>query len=301
MASVLLFTLALLPGCIGFLYYYRKDEMNREPLRLLCYAFFLGMVAVLPAGLLEFWIWPEEAQSLSQSALQAFLVVAPVEELVRLFVILWVTMRTIHFDEIVDGAVYGAVVAAGFATLENIFYVMENGFAVGFLRAVLSVPMHIFCGVLIGHGVARFKLSHRKGVFLFLFLLAVIAHGAFDAPLLGGGDPGILFLVPVIVVVALAFVSGSILRSALAADGLSLQNLQVSADSWPSRLLRVAFLSLAFLTSAGGLFLLAGAILMHYDGDADYEWALGLGFLLLALSVLPFLWKRAQDRLTRSL
>ncbi|MBE7437751.1 MAG: PrsW family intramembrane metalloprotease [Spirochaetales bacterium] len=301
MQSLLLFGLALLPGCVGFLYYYRKDELNREPLRLLAYAFFLGMVAVFPAGLLEAWIWPEEPRDLTESVMQAFLVVSPVEEVARLLVILWITLRTVHFDEVVDGAVYGAVVAAGFATLENIFYVMEHGFAVGFLRAALSVPMHIFCGVLIGHGVARYKLSGRPGVFFSLFFLAVFCHGAFDAPLLYGDSPGVFIVLPVFVVLGLAFVSAGILRSALAADGLRLQELPGRQDSWPARLLRVAFLSLFLLTSVGGLFMLSGAGLMYKDGDEGSGWALGIGLILLTLSLLPLLWKRAQDRLTRSL
>lgn len=57
----------------------------------------------------------------------------------------------------VDGIIYAVAASLGFATVENIAYVLEGGFAVGVLRAVLSVPGHAFFGALMGFymGVAK--------------------------------------------------------------------------------------------------------------------------------------------------
>lgn len=60
-----------------------------------------------------------------------------------------------------DGIVYGAVSAIGFATVENVSYVSTGGAGLGLLRAFTAVPMHAFMGAISGYFVGRQILNHR--------------------------------------------------------------------------------------------------------------------------------------------
>ncbi len=55
-----------------------------------------------------------------------------------------------HFDEHYDGIVYGASVSLGFATLENILYLIGHGVEHAFVRALLPVSCHALIGVIMG-------------------------------------------------------------------------------------------------------------------------------------------------------
>src|SRR5439155_1969549 len=86
-----------------------------------------------------------------------------------------------EFDEPVDGIVYGAVSALGFAAVENVKY-----FTVGRLSAVIvivrtfmSIPAHMFFGAIWGYAAGRKLVARRTSIALFLALAALL-HGAFD-------------------------------------------------------------------------------------------------------------------------
>jgi RsiW-degrading membrane proteinase PrsW (M82 family) len=90
--------------------------------------------------------------------------------------------RQPEFDEPFDGIVYAVMVSMGFATIENIGYVMQHGLATAFLRMFLSVPAHAAFAVLMGYYVGRAKF-HPGGRFSNLMKglwLAVLFHGLFD-------------------------------------------------------------------------------------------------------------------------
>jgi hypothetical protein len=78
--------------------------------------------------------------------------------------------------------VYGASAGGGFAVFENIFYVLDNGFETAILRAVLSVPGHIFWGSISGYWLAKFKIQGVGTLPMLTFGLgvAVISHGLFN-------------------------------------------------------------------------------------------------------------------------
>ena len=120
----------------------------------------------------------------------AFLVVAATEEGCKYLMLKRYAYRKPEFDEPFDGIVYSVMVSMGFATLENIGYVYENGIATGFLRMFLSVPAHASFAVLMGYyaGLAKFSGVHEGRLLLKGFLLAVLFHGMFDCFLFLAGD-----------------------------------------------------------------------------------------------------------------
>jgi RsiW-degrading membrane proteinase PrsW (M82 family) len=84
-----------------------------------------------------------------------------------------------------DGIVYAAAVSLGFAAFENIGYLMssEDWVSTGIMRALFSVPGHMFFGILMGYyySLVRFDPT-ASGMTKFWVLGApIIAHGIYDS------------------------------------------------------------------------------------------------------------------------
>jgi RsiW-degrading membrane proteinase PrsW (M82 family) len=91
------------------------------------------------------------------------------------------------FDEPLDGIVYCVMVGMGFATLENLMYVLKyaemgQGLQVGIKRMFLSVPAHATFAVVMGYFVGKAKFDAKNSFWLMLagLLGAVFFHGTFD-------------------------------------------------------------------------------------------------------------------------
>jgi RsiW-degrading membrane proteinase PrsW (M82 family) len=91
--------------------------------------------------------------------------------------------RNSEFDEAIDGIVYTVAAGMGFATLENLQYVLAGGAAVGVARMLTAMPGHAFFGALMGYNLGMAKFAGRKETAYLLTGLgaAVVAHAAWDA------------------------------------------------------------------------------------------------------------------------
>lgn len=170
-----LLLLAIAPAVFIFLFLYAKDRYEPEPLHLVIWIFFLGCLCTIPAALIEY-PFPDDVFTSS--------VVAPVvEEGCKFLVVFLFIYRHKEFNEPVDGIVYAMAAALGFATIENIFYVLEGGLAVGILRAFLSVPGHVIFSCIWGAalGIAKFRPENtRTGIILAGLLGAMLLHSIFN-------------------------------------------------------------------------------------------------------------------------
>ena len=181
-----LLVLSIAPGLAICLFIYFKDKFNKEPLIWLLLSFILGMLSIVPAVIAEILLKsPAEVYfgtGMAGTAASAYAIVGLSEELSKFLVLRYAIYNRSSFDDPFDGIVYSVFISMGFATLENIGYVMQHGFATGIVRMFLSVPAHATFGVLMGYyvGLAKFNPS-RKVRYLFLGLLwAVLFHGTFD-------------------------------------------------------------------------------------------------------------------------
>jgi RsiW-degrading membrane proteinase PrsW (M82 family) len=68
--------------------------------------------------------------------------------------------RLREFDEPADGIIYAMAVSLGFAAIENIFYMMQNGMGVLIARTFLAVPAHLGFGALWGSGLAAARFRY---------------------------------------------------------------------------------------------------------------------------------------------
>ncbi|MGB3074006.1 MAG: PrsW family glutamic-type intramembrane protease, partial [Chitinophagales bacterium] len=189
--------MAIAPGLAIAIFVYWKDKFDSEPRRLLIFSFILGMIAILPAILLED-IGSSKLPVMNatlRTFLFTFVVVGGSEEFSKFFMLRIYAFRKRDFNEPFDGITYSVMVAMGFATLENIFYVSQYGMGNAVLRMFTAVPAHATFGVIMGYyvGLAKFK---NNAIFLQLqgLLFAVILHGAYDfcimaenIPLIAGG------------------------------------------------------------------------------------------------------------------
>jgi RsiW-degrading membrane proteinase PrsW (M82 family) len=190
-----LLALSIAPGIAICIFIYLKDKYNREPLGLLLISFILGMLSTIPAIILQVLnnttIESLSGKSIKELAVFAYLVVALSEEGSKYFMIRIFAYRRAAFDEPFDGIVYAVMVGMGFATLENIGYVYENGMGTGIVRMFLSVPAHATFAVLMGYyiGLAKFDNDNRKKYLFLAILLPIIFHGTFDFFLFLGSTP----------------------------------------------------------------------------------------------------------------
>jgi protease PrsW len=180
---------------LSWLFFVRRfDRAHPEPLWLVLATFVLGGVSVTIAAAIEYtcmhstpYLNPSvmslggQLMALPIELLVFTLVVGFAEEGAKLLGAWSLATHTKHFDEPVDGIVYGAASALGFAAVENIKY-----FAVGRLtatvivmRSLTSVPAHMFFGAIWGYALGKKLISRKTSVLLFLGWAALM-HGAFD-------------------------------------------------------------------------------------------------------------------------
>jgi RsiW-degrading membrane proteinase PrsW (M82 family) len=189
---------AVAAGSLFWLQYFDlKDALQPEPRRRLAQAFALGAVA---AGL----AWgayralgllglpkspPRDPDGL---VLYCLLAVGPIEEGAKFFVARAVCFRWKEFDERIDGLVYAASVALGFAAVENLVFLPALPWREGLLRATVSPLTHSLFAALWGFGASRALVGGSRGAARFLWQAGPLAgamafHGLYDMAILVHG------------------------------------------------------------------------------------------------------------------
>ena len=183
-----LFIIAITPAISIAFAVYLSDRYDREPISLLLKTFILGALFVIPAVAVEkLLISVNIFPGLLGVAFVAFIVAGCTEEFFKRAVVLRYIYNNKHFDEKLDGIVYAVFSALGFATVENVMYVVfrfSNNPYVGLYRGVLSVPAHAIFAVTMGYYLSLAKFSsddQEEKLYLRKSLWApVVLHGIFN-------------------------------------------------------------------------------------------------------------------------
>lgn len=186
--EIVLFLMALVPSAV-LLWLFVSSDKYPEPAGALISSFLLGALIVLCIYLVYPFL------SLVESALppgnpyllgagNALLLAAIPEECFKLIVLRRYCVNHPAFDEPMDGIVYGVTVSLGFATAENLLYVLDGGMSVAVGRAFLAVPCHALVGAIMGYHVGRaaFARKERSALYLKALLLAILFHALYDFP-----------------------------------------------------------------------------------------------------------------------
>ena len=208
MITIFLVIIALAPGIAIAVYIYLRDKYEPEPIRLLMISFLYGGISlVLALGItlvINEFITIHE-RDLQEQVVHAFLMVALVEESCKFLFVRGILYRDKNFNEPFDGIVYSVMVGMGFATAENIIYVINFGGGAGILRMFTAIPAHALFAILMGYFLGRAKfVTSGSGFFSFMALLvATIVHGIYDYFLFISFIPGIWIVSFITLAVAL--------------------------------------------------------------------------------------------------
>ncbi|KAF0825922.1 glutamic-type intramembrane protease PrsW [Cytobacillus firmus] len=168
------------PGLALLSYFYLKDQYESEPISMVFKTFLFGALLVFPIMFIQYVL---EAEGVLQSSLaDAFLSSSMLEEFFKWFILFYTIYQHITFDEPYDGIVYGASVSLGFATAENIFYLIGLGVEHALGRALLPVSSHALFGVIMGYyiGKGKFSATSTKKWIAFSLLIPFLLHGIYD-------------------------------------------------------------------------------------------------------------------------
>jgi RsiW-degrading membrane proteinase PrsW (M82 family) len=185
------------------------DRFEKDPVWLLALIFLWGAVpAIIISLVFEMIVGLPLPYLLDAWTADVFMsaIVAPiVEESAKAIALLFVFFALRHhFDDILDGIIFGALVGVGFAWIEDIFYLFgaasEGGVeAMGFvfvLRVFVFGLNHAFFTALtgLGFGIAKVVRSCWLGglAVLFFFAAAVGAHFLHNALVSVGGEAGVV-------------------------------------------------------------------------------------------------------------
>lgn len=186
MEIILLLLVAIAPP-LGFMYFiYWMDRHEPESMRTIMAAMAVGALSTVPAIIVQLAFEDLalfQIGGLTGAFFESFLLVAPSEEIFK-FLFIYIYLRNKHFySEINDGIVFYGAGALGFALFENIFYVLDYGFSTGVLRAFTSIPIHTFCGIIVGYhaGLARFSDQAKpKPLIMRGLLIAYLLHALYN-------------------------------------------------------------------------------------------------------------------------
>ena len=184
MTAVGVLLIAFAPGLFWLWFFVRLDRLRPSSRRWIALTFLLGMVSTVPAGLVSYILIPEDLFSpnatLASISVSMLLVVGPVEETCKFLAIRLGVYRSLHFEEPMDGLVYGAAASLGFASLENLLYVLTYGPEVMLLRAPFSTLAHLVFGSLWGYGLGLRRVGHGARVVWGSLAGAAVFHGVFN-------------------------------------------------------------------------------------------------------------------------
>ena len=171
------------------------DRYEKEPKLLLGAAFVWGVVIAGGGAYILNTVVGIGVYSITGSASAADFsttsIAAPIieEALKGLAVLVVFLMFRKEFDSVLDGVVYGAITAMGFAAIENVLYIYRNGFQGGgwegfwtlvFIRVFLVGWMHPFFTSFTGIGLAVARTNRNMLVKIIAipagYTVAVITH-----------------------------------------------------------------------------------------------------------------------------
>lgn len=237
---------ALLICLIWFVYFWRIDIFEQEPIAY-------SLIALALGGLATFFVFPLGDALYAWNAIKlngqwlndlvyTVVHVGVVEEAVKIAPVFLIVLLSRQVNEPVDLIIYGGLSALGFATVENILYFTSYGLNIAYTRFLSSTVLHMSMTGYICYQWAQARYLRRRSPVIAVilgFLLAVLAHGLYDYFILGPFKYGMLSTV-ILLLLAIAF--GRMINNSL--------NFSPFFQERPARFARLSNYSLMFSAAA---------------------------------------------------
>ena len=166
--------------------FYREDRLEREPLWMVAFALGWGALALIPALWLENRFLPSglsPEDPLAARAVGLVLIVGPVEELCKFAGVRFHIWPRSQFNEPMDGIVYAAAAAIGFAFAENLHFMVDQP-SVILARGPAGTLAHILFAGFWGSALGWAKVCGSPWRGRMLVTLGLVwgslSHGLFD-------------------------------------------------------------------------------------------------------------------------
>jgi protease PrsW len=216
LTQIIFVTLLSVTPCALWLWYFSSRSPYKRPAwRVLGVTAALGAMATYPAlrlNLIGQSLFTDFfGRTRLSHVLVLFFVVGPIEEALKFLVVYFYAYRRKEFDEPLDGVIFSAAAALGFAAIENLLYLARNDPTLVLLRGPLSNPGHALFSALWGLSLSKAKaapnmIRERAPVIARGFLMASLLHSIFDLSLLAAAEINVSFFgLLIAVMVALFF------------------------------------------------------------------------------------------------
>lgn len=190
------FGLSVVPALALAAYIWSADITTNEPLPLLVGTFVLAILFATGAALGNA-VGGTLLRSIPVVGMVLFfyLIVGPLEELVKLLAVRVFAFRSDSFDAVIDGTVYGAIAGLGFAAIENVVYIsgvaaeIDGGASlltaatgIATVRALVG-PGHVIYSAIAGYylGLAKFNPDHAGPLVVKGLLVAAFFHATYNS------------------------------------------------------------------------------------------------------------------------
>lgn len=192
--KIYIIILAILPVVLFMGWICFRDKYEKEPPLKLIEYFLLGVLVSIPAIFLELYFSSINIFSgVVESIYISFFVAAFTEEGLKSIILILILLRDKEFNEKLDGIIYSVFLSLGFATVENIIYLMRErldlSFELGITRGLISIPSHIMFAITMGYYISKYRFSgdgEKKKYLIYAIIIPILLHGVFDFILMIG-------------------------------------------------------------------------------------------------------------------
>jgi len=184
--TIIIILLSVVPSLLLLALILYSDRKSREPLLMILICAFSGAFTICLSLIIDKLILKSHLivgdlfTDSNTYSIYRIMILAGVEEYVKLLVLYLFLYRNKAFDDIFDGFVYSSIIALSFSLIETILYIInETTFndmsSLAILRNFTAIPLHVTCGIAMGYFVSleKFAKDKRKKVINMFFALVI--------------------------------------------------------------------------------------------------------------------------------
>ena len=193
MNGILLLLILIITAALPAIIVYILFRVTKSPVTLPWFLVFLvtGVISLLAAVLVQKLFPPPGIVGIWSLFFSVFIRIALVEETGRLvgFAIFLNIIKSYRNQDKPFCAALGFISGLGFAMIESVFYGISD-LNIILLRAVTAAPLHGACGIRVSIAYITVRDNPIKAIFL--FISAVLIHGAYNLIILSPAFPALL-------------------------------------------------------------------------------------------------------------